>query len=159
MLTTFAVLAASVSVGGSIRGMVAVPVLSKLGLPGAGLPSSVRRKILPSGWLGSWAGVKRWRSPTVRNRYWPSGEKAICPPSWPPLPLGNWCHSTVKFCSLAEGAVTVSLARARPIDWGRTTHQDLLSLLGHQPNGPDLFGDQHAAVGQEGQPPGQFKCA
>ena len=46
---------------------------------------------------------------------------------------------------------------ALPIDWRRIAHRDLLSLLGHQPNGPDLFGDQHAAIGQEGQPPGQFK--
>ncbi len=46
---------------------------------------------------------------------------------------------------------------ALPIDRGRIVHLDLLSLLGHQPNGPDLFGDQHAAIGQEGQPPGQFK--
>src|SRR5215831_10210545 len=50
VLNTFAVLEASVSLGGSIRGMVAAPVLSKLGLPGAGLPSSVRRRILPSGY-------------------------------------------------------------------------------------------------------------
>src|SRR5277367_3755915 len=112
VLTTFAVLAASVLRGGSIRGMVAAPVLPKLGLPGAGLPSSVRRRILPTGWFGSWAGVMRWRSPTVRNRYWPSGEKAICPPSWPPLPLGIWRHSTSKFLSAAEVAVAFSLARA-----------------------------------------------
>ncbi len=46
---------------------------------------------------------------------------------------------------------------ALPIDRRRITHGDLLSLLGHQPNGPDLFGDQHAAIGQEGQPPGQVK--
>src|SRR5437867_4699883 len=88
VLTTFALLAVSVSLGGSISGIVAAPVLSKLGLPGAGLPSSVRRRIFPTGWSGSWAGVKRWRSPTVRNRYWPSGEKATAPPAWPPLPLG-----------------------------------------------------------------------
>ena len=44
-----------------------------------------------------------------------------------------------------------------PIDWGRIADQDLLSLLGHQPNGPDLFGDQHAAIGQEGQPPWQVE--
>src|SRR5262245_18706168 len=112
VLTTFAFLAASVSLGGSIRGMVAAPVLPKLGLPGAGFPSSVRRRILPSGWLGSWAGVKRWRSPTVRNRYWPSGETATCEPSWPPLPLGIWCHRTSNFSSLAEEAVAFSLARA-----------------------------------------------
>ena len=56
MLTTFAVLAASVSLGGSIRGIVAAPVLPKLGLPGAGLPSSVRRRILPSGWFGILGG-------------------------------------------------------------------------------------------------------
>ena len=88
MLTGFAVLAASVSLGGSMSGIVAAPVLPKLGLPGAGLPSSVRRRILPAGWSGSCAGVKRWRSPTVRNRYSPSGEKATCAPSWPPFPLG-----------------------------------------------------------------------
>ncbi len=29
----------------------------------------------------------RWRSPTVRNRYWPSGENAICAPNCPPRPL------------------------------------------------------------------------
>src|ERR1700722_5766840 len=69
--------------------MVAAPVLSKLGLPGAGLPSSVSRRILPTGWSGSWAGVMRWRSPTERNRYWPSGEKATCAPGCPPLPPGN----------------------------------------------------------------------
>src|SRR3954471_14155038 len=49
VLTTFAVLAASVSRGGSIRGILAAPVLPALGLPGAGLPSSVRRRILPTG--------------------------------------------------------------------------------------------------------------
>src|ERR1700681_3513094 len=112
VLTTFAVLAASVSVGGSIRGMVAAPVLPKLGLPGAGLPSSVRRRILPTGWSGSWAGVMRWRSPTVMYRYWPSGEKTICAPAWPPLPLGIWRHSTLKFSSLGLRWLVFSLARA-----------------------------------------------
>src|SRR5204862_6463988 len=112
VLTTFAVLAVSVSLGGSIRGIVAAPVLPKLGLPGAGLPSSVNRRILPSGWSGSWAGVKRWRSPTVRNRYWPPVEKATCPPSWPALPLGICRHSTSTFSSLAEVAQAFSLARA-----------------------------------------------
>jgi hypothetical protein len=52
-------LAASVSLGGSIRGIVAAPVLPKLGFPGAGFPSNVSRSILPSGWFGSWAGVMR----------------------------------------------------------------------------------------------------
>ena len=116
MLTTFAVLAVSVSLGGSISGMVEAPVLPQFGLSGAGLPSSVRCRILPSGWFGSCAGVKRWRSPTVRNRDWPSGAKAICAPSWPPLPLGSWRHSTSRFCSLAgrraRSPVQVSLARA-----------------------------------------------
>ena len=46
---------------------------------------------------------------------------------------------------------------ALPIDGGRIADHDLLSLRGHQPNGPDLFGDQHAAIGQEGHPPGQSK--
>ena len=36
--------------------------------------------------LGSCAGVMRCRSPTVRYRYWPSGEKAICAPNCPPWP-------------------------------------------------------------------------
>jgi hypothetical protein len=53
----------------------------------------------------------------------------------------------------------VHAALALIIDGGRIAHLDLLSLLGYQPNGPDLFGDQHAAIGQEGQPPGQFKVA
>ena len=48
-------------------------------------------------------------------------------------------------------------ALALPIDRGRIAHQDLFSLLGYKPNGSDLFGDQHAAVGKEGQPPGQFE--
>jgi hypothetical protein len=66
-------------------------------------------------------GGMRWRSPTARNRYLPSGEKAICAPSWPPLPLVIWRHSTSKFSSfaisslafpsLAGVAVTFSLAR------------------------------------------------
>src|SRR5689334_23049997 len=112
VLTGFAVLAASVSRGGSIRVIVAAPVLPKLGLPGAGLPSRVRRRILPTGWSGSWAGVIRWRSPTARNRYWPSAEKAIGPPACPPLPVGIWRHSTSRFSSLAEVAVALSLARA-----------------------------------------------
>ena len=51
----------------------------------------------------------------------------------------------------------VHAALALPINGGRIAHRDLLSLLGHQPNGPGLFGDQHAAIGQESQPPGQFK--
>ena len=109
MLTTFAVLAASVSLGGSIRGIVAAPVLPKLGLPGAGLPSSVRRRILPSGWSGSWAGVKRWRSPTVRNRYWPSGEKATCAPSWPPLPLGHLAPQHLEVFQSRRGGGGVQL--------------------------------------------------
>ena len=47
---------------------------------------------------------------------------------------------------------------ALPIDGGRTAQRrDLFSLRGYQPNGPDLFGHQHAAIRQEGYPPGQFK--
>ena len=46
---------------------------------------------------------------------------------------------------------------ALPIHWRRILHLDLLSLLGYQPNGSGLFGDQHAAIRQEGQTPGQFK--
>ena len=34
------------------------------------------RRILPAGWFGSWAGVKRCRSPAVRKRNFWSGEKA-----------------------------------------------------------------------------------
>ena len=54
-----------------------------------------------------------------------------------------------------ENAVHAVLAFE--IDSGRIAHLDLLSLLRHQPNGTGLFGDQHAAIGQEGQPPGQFE--
>ena len=46
-----------------MTGTVGVPILPAMGLPGAGLPSRVRRRILPRGWLGSCAGVMRWRSP------------------------------------------------------------------------------------------------
>ena len=53
----------SVSAGGSMTGTVAEPILPAMGLPGAGLPSSVSRRTLPRGWFGSCAGVKRWRSP------------------------------------------------------------------------------------------------
>src|SRR5260370_34031512 len=105
-------MAASVSRGGSIRGMVAAPVLPALGLPGAGLASSVRRRIFPTGWSGSWAGVIRWRSPTARKRYRPSDEKAMGPPACPPLPVGLWRHITSKFSSLAEVAVAVRFGRA-----------------------------------------------
>ena len=35
--------------------------------------------------------------------------------------------------------------------------RDLLSLRGHQPHRPDLLGNQHATIGQDGNPPGQFK--
>ena len=53
VLITRAVFAASVSLGGSINGTLAAPVLPAIGLPGAGLASSVRRRIsLPSAW--SW---------------------------------------------------------------------------------------------------------
>ena len=52
-----------------VQGTVAAPVFPAIGLPFAGLPSSVRRRILPSAWFGSCAGVMRCRSPTVRNRY------------------------------------------------------------------------------------------
>jgi len=50
VLTGFAVLATSVSRGGSINGMVAAPVLPKLGLPGAGLPSQRQVQYLAN-WL------------------------------------------------------------------------------------------------------------
>src|ERR1700726_2241829 len=59
--------------------MVAAPVLPKLPLPGAGVPSSVRRRILPSGWSGSWAGVQSWRSIVDRNRYCAEGENTHSP--------------------------------------------------------------------------------
>jgi hypothetical protein len=46
---TGAVLAFSVSAGGSITGTVAAPILPVIGLPSAGFPSRVRRRILPKG--------------------------------------------------------------------------------------------------------------
>src|SRR5579863_1020613 len=110
VLTTFAVLAVSVSLGGSIRGIVAAPVLPKLGLSGAGLPSSVRCKILPSGWLGSCAGVKRWRSPDVRNRDLPSGAKASAAPNWPPRPRSPSRQITFRFSRLALAGVALSFS-------------------------------------------------
>jgi hypothetical protein len=69
VLTTAAVFAASVSLGGLISGLVDAPTLPAIGFPGAGLPSSVSRRILPTSVFGSCAGVIRCRSPTVRNRY------------------------------------------------------------------------------------------
>ena len=72
--------------GGSVIVTVAAPVCPAIGLPGAGLPSSVRCRILPSGWLGSCAGVKRCRSPELRNSDWPSGANAMIAPNWPPSP-------------------------------------------------------------------------
>src|SRR3546814_4318508 len=60
------------------------PPASYIGLPGAALPSSVRRGSLPSNSSESCAGEKRWRSPELRNRYLPSGEKAMRAPDWPP---------------------------------------------------------------------------
>ena len=60
-----------------------------IGLSAAGFPSSVRWRILPIGWLGSCAGVKRWRSPDVRNSDLPvrredddRAELAAPPSSW-----------------------------------------------------------------------------
>ena len=93
-------------------GTVAAPVLPAMGLPGAGLPSSVRRRILPSGWLGSWAGVMRCRSPTVRKRYWLSGEKATSAPNCPPLPLSPSRQMTWSPSRLAASLPIVSWARA-----------------------------------------------
>jgi len=58
-------------------------------------------------------GVKRWRSPTVRNRYWPSGEKAICLPPWPPLPLGIWRHKTSKFPQPSRERVGMQLSASQ----------------------------------------------
>src|SRR5260370_42617564 len=46
---TGAVLAASVSLGGSITGTDVAPVCPCIGLPGAGLPSKVSRRILQIG--------------------------------------------------------------------------------------------------------------
>ena len=57
--TTGAVLPASVSLAGLMIDTLAVPVWPAIGLPRAGLPSSVRRRILPTGWFGSCAGQKR----------------------------------------------------------------------------------------------------
>ena len=42
-------------------------------------------------------------------------------------------------------------------DRRRAAQHGLLAVLGHQPDAADLFGHQHAAVGQEGQAPGKIE--
>ena len=42
-------------------------------------------------------------------------------------------------------------------DGGIVQHRALLALRGDQPDGADLFGHQHAAVGQESHAPGQIE--
>ncbi len=46
---------------------------------------------------------------------------------------------------------------AFPIDRGRAGYESFVALLGHEPDGADLFGDEHAAIGQERDAPGKFK--
>ena len=46
-------------------------------------------------------------------------------------------------CAMAAVHAVLALVKNRR----RILHLDLLSLLGYKPNGPDFFGDQHAAIG------------
>ena len=89
MLTTFAVLAASVSLGGSIRGMVASAGLAEVGIAGGGFAVQRQTQDLAFGlvWILSGreplAVANREEQILVRR-----ARKRSAPPSWPPLPLG-----------------------------------------------------------------------
>src|SRR3954452_13283062 len=76
-LRPVAVFAVSVFAGGLVIVTVEAPVRPAAGLPGAGLPSSVRWRIFPSGWLGSCAGVNRCRSPLLREKLFPAGGDGV----------------------------------------------------------------------------------
>ena len=56
MLTTFAVFAASVSLGGSIRGMVAAPVLPIVGIAGSRFAVQCQSQNLTDGLIGILGG-------------------------------------------------------------------------------------------------------
>src|SRR3546814_5228469 len=92
------------------------PPASYIGLPGAALPSSVRRRILPSDCSESCAGEKRWRSPELRNRYLPSGEKAMRAPTWQPGPFEPDRQHTDTFWSAACAGLGVTNV---PLEIGR----------------------------------------
>ena len=147
-----------------------------MGLPGAGSPSAVMRRILPPSESGSWERDELWASPVVTYRK-PSGPKAIRPPLWfeaardagehrsgvlaeaeadhPVVAVGGQVGVDQPVLRIAGRDGQAEQAALAPVGAVEQLHLDLAALPVERQDAPGrALAHQRAAVGQEGEAPG-----